>query len=245
MSFQLEVCIDNLESLFYAQQGGATRIELCSSLALGGLTPSLGFMQLAAKYASVPIYAMIRPRQGDFLFSSEDIEVMLADIHAAQHAGLQGVVIGALTPQGQVDCDVIASLTKQAKGMGLTFHRAIDQCCDPFTALDRIMHYGCERVLTSGLQPNALDGVTMIKQMVDYCGDKLNIMAGAGVTPQNVQQLIHSTGVNEVHLSGKTIRPSMMQQSSSTAYMGSAHLDDYQIPITDINIIKAVAAQIK
>ncbi len=121
MTIQLEVCIDNLESLRYAAQGGATRIELCSSLALGGLTPSMGFMHAAAKYATVPVYAMIRPRQGDFLFSSEDVEIMLADIYAAKQAKLQGVVIGVLTPHGLIDSDIVTRLVKQAQGMGSPF----------------------------------------------------------------------------------------------------------------------------
>jgi len=154
MTFQLEVCIDNIESLHLAQQGGATRIELCSSLALGGLTPSFGFMQAAAKYAQVPVYAMIRPRQGDFLFTDQDMEIMLADVHAAKQANLSGVVLGVLTDQGQVDKDQLKALIHQAQGMGVTFHRAIDQCIDPMATLDILMSLGCERVLTSSLMKN-------------------------------------------------------------------------------------------
>lgn len=240
MSIQLEVCIDNLESLHYAQQGGATRIELCSSLALGGLTPSTGFMQLAARQAHIPVYAMIRPRQGDFLFSGGDIEIMLADIHAAHQAGLQGIVIGALTEQSLIDSTTVTSLIKQAKGLGVTFHRAIDQCVDPFAALDTIMTCGCERVLTSGLQATAPEGTAMIKKMVNYCGDRLSIMAGAGVTPDNVQTLVAETGIKEVHLSGKTTRPSKILNHTSSAHMGNAIFDDFQIPVTSIDTIKSV-----
>ncbi|MCG3863175.1 MULTISPECIES: copper homeostasis protein CutC [unclassified Photobacterium] len=245
MSIQLEVCIDNLESLHYAQQGGATRIELCSSLALGGLTPSAGLMQLAAKQATIPVYAMIRPRQGDFLFSSDDVEIMLADIYAAHQAGLQGIVIGALTEQSLIDSTTIASLIKQAKGLGVTFHRAIDQCVDPFAALDTIMSYGCERILTSGLQPTAPEGTAMIKNMVNYCGDRISIMAGAGVTPKNVQALVAETGIKEVHLSGKTTRPSKILNRTSSAHMGNAIFDDFQIPVTNIDTIQAVAQRLK
>ncbi len=245
MTIQLEVCIDNLESLRYAQQGGATRIELCSSLALGGLTPSVGFMHAAAKYATVPVYAMIRPRQGDFLFSSEDVEIMLADIYAAKQAGLQGVVIGVLTSHGLVDSDIVTRLVKQAQGMGVTFHRAIDQCVEPIAALDTIMAAGCERILTSGLQANAYDGIGMINQMHQYCGQRLKIMAGAGVNSHNVREIIARTGINEIHLSGKTTRPSQMITVTKQAHMGNADIDDFEIPITGAANIAAVIAQLQ
>ncbi|ELR65282.1 Cytoplasmic copper homeostasis protein CutC [Photobacterium marinum] len=236
----LEVCIDNIESLHYAQQGGATRIELCSSLALGGLTPSFGFMKQAARTADIPVYAMIRPRQGDFLFNDDDVEIMLADIHAARSASLQGVVVGVLNAQGEVDTDILRSLMKEAQGLGVTFHRAIDQCIDPFTALENIMSAECERVLTSGLQANALSGADTIAEMVQFCGDRLNIMAGAGVTANNVAEIISKTGVKEVHLSGKTTRPSMMINYSKQAYMGNADVDDFSVPVTSAEKVKAV-----
>ncbi|WP_341489115.1 copper homeostasis protein CutC [Photobacterium damselae subsp. damselae] len=244
MTFQLEVCIDNIESLHLAQQGGATRIELCSSLALGGLTPNFGFMQAAAKYAQVPVYAMIRPRQGDFLFTDQDMEIMLADVHAAKQASLSGVVLGVLTDQGQVDKDQLKALIHQAQGMGVTFHRAIDQCIDPMATLDILMSLGCERVLTSGLKANAYDGREMLKEMVTYCSERLSIMAGAGVTADNVGQIISDTGVREIHLSGKTTRPSLMKNYSNQAYMGNADIDDFAIPVTDANKIAAVAKQL-
>ncbi|MGF1691297.1 copper homeostasis protein CutC [Photobacterium kagoshimensis] len=246
MTMQLEVCIDNLESLHYAQQGGATRIELCSSLALGGLTPSAGFMHLAAKHATIPVYAMIRPRQGDFLFSSDDVEIMLADIHAAKHAQLQGIVVGALTANGHVDRDILNALMKQAGTLGVTFHRAIDQCADPFAALDTVMQAGCERVLTSGLAPSAPEGITMIKRMVDHCaGERFSIMPGAGVTADNAASIIKQTGVREIHLSGKSTRPSLMQHIDASAHMGNVNIDDFVIPVTSAEKIQAVVAQIQ
>jgi len=236
----LEVCIDNIESLHYAQQGGATRIELCSSLALGGLTPSFGFMKQAARLSSIPVYAMIRPRQGDFLFSSQDIEIMLEDIHAAKQSSLQGVVVGVLDAQSQVDSDVLRSLIKAARGLGVTFHRAIDQCIDPMAALDSIMAEGCERVLTSGMQATALDGAGMLARMVDYCGNNLSVMAGAGVTANNVDEIVRRGGVQEIHLSGKSTRPSKMIQYVSQAHMGNADMDDFSIPVTSAEKISAV-----
>ncbi|MDO6704664.1 copper homeostasis protein CutC [Photobacterium sp. 1_MG-2023] len=236
----LEVCIDNIESLHAAQQGGATRIELCSSLSLGGLTPSVGFMRQAARLSSVPVYAMIRPRQGDFLFSGEDMEIMLADIHAAKQIGLQGVVIGVLNAAGKVDHNQLAALMQAADGLGVTFHRAIDQCVNVYEALDVVMAAGCERVLSSGLQASVLEGAETLAEMVRYCDNRLSIMAGAGVTADNAADILTQTGVTELHLSGKTTRPSLMEHVAAGAHMGDASVDDFAIPVTSAEKIAAV-----
>lgn len=245
MFYQLEVCIDNIESLTLAQQGGATRIELCAALALGGLTPSHGLMHMAAQTATVPVYAMIRPRQGDFLFSDQEIEIMLGDIHAARQAGLQGVVIGALSADGQVDRDILRSLVNAARGMGITFHRAIDQCIEPMAALETLMAAGCERVLTSGQHASAEAGIGALADMVQFCGDRLSVMAGAGVHAGNVREIVRNTGVKEIHLSGKSTRPSEMVHYAGKAYMGSNAVDDFAIPVTATDKIAAVAQILK
>jgi len=247
MTYQVEVCIDHLESLHQAIAGGATRIELCSSLALGGLTPSFGFMQQAAKLSRVPVYAMIRPRQGDFIFEQQDIDAMLLDIEAAAHAGLQGVVIGVLTPQGNIHLEQAKQLADKAHshGLGITFHRAIDQSQDFHQAIDYAAELGCERILTSGLAANVEQGVDVLKQMVDYAGNRIAIMAGAGLTADNVAHICQSTGVKQVHLSGKSTRPSLMELASDDVKMGSSDVDDYLIPITDSNKIAAVVTALE
>lgn len=240
MNIELEVCVDNIESLHLAIAGGATRIELCSSLALGGLTPSYGFMKQAAQQSSVPVYAMIRPRQGDFLYSEQDIAIMLDDVRSAKRAGLQGIVIGLLTAQGDVDIAHCQQLIAAASGMGVTFHRAIDQCRDHQQALQDIMTLKCERVLTSGLASNAYEGMHILTQMVQQAQGKIAIMAGAGVNINNVKEIVQITGVTEVHLSGKTTRPSLMSLHANTAKMGHDSIDDFAIPVTDKHIIQAV-----
>ena len=207
----VEVCIDNIESLITAQQAGANRIELCSSLSLGGLTPSSGLIKIALKQAQIPIFSMIRPREGDFLYSSSEIEIMLSEIYHAKQMGVQGVVLGVLTKQAQIDQGVLHSLMQEAKGLQVTFHRAIDCCDNAEQAIDNIMQAGCQRVLTSGLAINALDGSNVIKSMVKQSQGKLSIIAASGVNAVNVKQIIAETGVNEVHLSGKTLRDSYME----------------------------------
>ncbi|WP_162062532.1 copper homeostasis protein CutC [Vibrio taketomensis] len=242
MTYQVEVCIDNLESLHYAIEGGANRIELCSSLALGGLTPSFGFMRQAAILSSVPVYAMIRPRQGDFLYSEEDIESMLLDIDAAAQAGLQGVVFGTLTATGDIDIVQAHRLAERAKShnLGITFHRAIDQCADYAAAIEALADLGCERILTSGLAANAELGIEVLTQMVKVADGRLAIMAGAGVNPENAARIAHATGVKQLHLSGKTTRPSHMELVAEQAKMGNQDLDDFIVPITSSDTIAKV-----
>lgn len=247
MITQLEICIDNIESLHNAVSGGATRIELCSSLALGGLTPSYGFMQQAAKLSTVPVYAMIRPRQGDFLYSEEEIEMMRFDIEAAHKAGLNGVVVGVLTLDGDIHMPFATELCKYALslGLGVTFHRAFDQCRNPEQALEDVIHLGCERILTSGLAPTAPQGCNVIGSLVKQAEGRISIMAGAGVNAENVRSLVEQTRVQEVHLSGKCIRQSHMNFIAAQSKMGAADVDDFAIPVTSTQAIASVVAALK
>ncbi len=237
MSIEIEVCIDNAESLRYAINGGATRIELCSSLALGGLTPSYGFVKQALKLSSVPIYPIIRPRQGDFLYTDQELELMLEDIHQFKKLGVQGVVFGCLTSVGEFDQDKNSALFNAASGLQTTFHRAFDHCYDPIATLDSIIDLGINNILTSGQATLAEHGIEMIAKMVQHSQHRTNIMAGAGVNPHNVARIIQQTGVKSIHLSGKTYRNSLMQ-TSSTLTMGDK--EENQLPITHQEIIQQV-----
>jgi len=245
MNIQLEVCIDNIESLSSAISGGANRIELCSSLALGGLTPSAGFIKQAISASSVPVYIMIRPRQGDFLYSSDEVECMLEDIHVAKKAGAQGIVFGVLKANGEIDQDSSQAIMTAAKGMGTTFHRAIDMCCDYQNAIEVVSQLGCERILTSGLDKDAYSGRKTIAEMVKQAAGRFSIMAGAGVNASNVKQIIAETGVHEVHLSGKSVRPSYMKSQNISAKMGNDDTDDLLIPVTSEEKIRQLAMCLK
>ncbi|MEL7117053.1 MAG: copper homeostasis protein CutC [Pseudomonadota bacterium] len=194
----LEVCVDTIEGAHAAAAGGAGRIELCSSLSEGGLTPSAGLMQAAARLP-VPCFAMIRPRSGLFHFNAEDVQIMMADIAAARAAGLAGVVLGVQEPDGALDTAVLSSLVGAASGMGKTLHRVIDVVPDPLAALDVAIDLGFDRVLTSGAAPLAPDGVDMIQAMVSRAGGRLSVMPGCGLDPQTVGTVVKRTGVTEVH----------------------------------------------
>ncbi len=166
MTIIVEVCIDSIQSLSIAQQAGADRIELCASLKLGGLTPSKGTLYQAMQQARVPVYAIIRPREGDFVYTSDEAEVMLRDIAAARQAGCQGVVIGALRPDGALDLTLLDAMLTEARGMGVTFHRAFDHCTEPMAALDALVaRPAVERILTSGGAPHAMQGKAQLKNL--------------------------------------------------------------------------------
>ncbi|OAP41435.1 copper homeostasis protein CutC [Sinorhizobium glycinis] len=196
----LEVCVDDAEGLAAAIEGGADRIELCSALAVGGLTPSAGLMALAA-CAPVPAYAMIRPRPGDFVFHTAELDIMRRDIEAARAAGLAGVVLGASLPDGRLDAPALGELTGHAAGLGLTLHRAFDLVPDFAEAIEIAVDLGFERILTSGGARNAPAAVDTLARLVELAAGRLSIMPGSGVTIDTIGQLLPRLAVTEVHSS--------------------------------------------
>lgn len=196
----LEVCVDTFDGARAAQDGGADRVELCSALSEGGLTPSVGLMRQAATL-SIPVFAMIRPRAGLFHFSDADEAIMLADIQAAKEAGLEGVVLGAQKSDRRLDEARLKRLLAAADGMGSTLHRVIDVVPDPLEALDTAIQLGFDRVLTSGAAADAPDGVAMLRDMVARADGRISVMAGCGLTHQNVAAFMRDTGVAEIHAS--------------------------------------------
>ncbi|GLQ55774.1 copper homeostasis protein CutC [Devosia nitrariae] len=196
----LEICVADVESLDAAIEGGADRIELCSALELGGLTPSPGLMRRAAQ-APIPVYAMIRPRAGDFVFDAREAEIMLADITAAGEAGLAGVVLGASQPDGTLDADLLARLTTVAGDLGTTLHRAFDMAPDLGAALEIAIEIGFERILTSGGAKSAAEGVDSLKHLVVRAGERITVMAGSGVRAANAAALLTHVPLKEVHAS--------------------------------------------
>lgn len=202
----LEVCVADPQSLAAAIAGGGDRIELCSALELGGLTPSAGLMQLAAS-APVPVYAIVRPRSGDFVCDDADLDAMLGDIDAIRAAGLAGVVLGASRPNGELDLRVLARLMQQAEGLGSTLHRAIDLVPDFAEATEAAISLKFERILTSGGVHVALDGVDKIATALAAARGRIKIMAGSGLTPGNVAALLAAVPVDEVHSSCASAGP--------------------------------------
>jgi len=197
---KLEVCVADVQSLDAALEGGAERIELCSALELGGLTPSRGLMEIAAE-SGLPTYVLIRPRPGDFVFDLDDYGAMLCDIDAVHEAGLDGVVLGCSRPDGEIDDHMLARLVGQAEGLGMTLHRAIDLASDLDDALDTAIGLEFERILTSGGAPTAIEGVDRLARMREIAAGRVKIMAGSGLRPDNVLDLLAAVPVDEVHSS--------------------------------------------
>jgi len=197
----LEVCANSVESALAGQAGGAVRIELCDNLAVGGVTPPLEQIQLTRKSVDIQLYVIIRPRGGDFVYDNVEFETMKRDVQLCGEEGCDGVVIGILTPNGDIDTRRCAELIQIARkfSMGVTFHRAFDCCRDQFQSLEDIINLGCDRILTSGGKNSALEGAAVIKQLIDRAAGRISIMPGAGITVENISELVRITGLKEFH----------------------------------------------
>ncbi|HEY0198906.1 MAG TPA: copper homeostasis protein CutC [Rhodanobacter sp.] len=217
----LEIAANSVASALAAQAGGAGRVELCSALELSGLTPSSAQIELARERLSIPLYVLIRPRAGDFLYSDLECETMLRDIETCDAAGCDGVVLGVLDADGHIDMRRCRSLISAAGNMGVTFHRAFDLVRDPLSSLSDLIELGCERVLTSGAQACALEGAALIRQLVELSAGRLIVMPGAGVDAGNIRKLRETTGASEFHASAK-------RQHSSGMRWHPAQLADMQ-----------------
>lgn len=199
----LEVAANSVASALAAQAGGAGRVELCGALELGGLTPSQATIAMVRERLRIPLYVLIRPRAGDFLYDDDECEAMRRDIETCVALGCDGVVLGVLDADGDVDMERCYGLIAAAGHLGVTFHRAFDLVRDPRRALGDVIALGCERVLTSGGQASALEGAPLIRELIAQAGDRIAIMPGAGVTAANLASLADATGAREFHASAK------------------------------------------
>ncbi|WP_108472963.1 copper homeostasis protein CutC [Rhodanobacter thiooxydans] len=211
----LEIAANSVASALAAQEGGAGRVELCTALELGGLTPSHAQIALARERLRIPLYVLIRPRAGDFLYSELEGEAMQRDIETCVALGCDGVVLGMLDAEGHVDMSRCRALIAAAGTLGVTFHRAFDLSRDPARALEDIVALGCERVLTSGAQASAVEGTALIRDLVAQAAGRLAVMPGAGVTAQNIAALAAATGAREFHASAKRQLPSAIRHRPS------------------------------
>lgn len=199
----LEICANSVASALAAQEGGASRIELCQQLEAGGVTPSAGQISLARTLLKIGVHVLIRPRAGDFYYSDEEFREMLMDVLYCREIGCDGVVIGMLTADGGVDVARTRQLVEAAGPMLVTFHRAFDRSNDPFQALEDVIQCGCERLLTSGQEERAAEAISLLAELVERAGDRIEIMPGSGVTEENLIQILAGTGARSIHSSAK------------------------------------------
>lgn len=224
--FIIEIAVTDYASAKAAVAGGADRIELCSALSEGGLTPSSGMIQKCRKDFNTALFPIIRPRSGDFLYSYEEFQIIKQDALLCKNLGCDGVVIGFLNTDGTVNKAWTFEIVEAVYPLEITFHRAFDRSRNPFEALEVIIEAGCQRILTSGQQPTAPQGIELIQQLVAQAADRISIMPGSGVRADNIKQLAEKTGAVEFHSSLKTTMESKMQYRQP-AFAASAESYSY------------------
>ncbi|MBF9255133.1 copper homeostasis protein CutC [Pontibacter sp. 172403-2] len=238
-----EICVDSAHAAIAAEQGGAQRVELCDSLIEGGTTPSAGMIALTRAHISIGLHVLIRPRRGDFLYSDLEFDIMKHDIEVAKKLGADGVVLGILKADGNIDTARTGELMTLAYPLSITFHRAFDLTPDPFRALDDLLQLKADRLLTSGQQPTALAGAQLISELVKKANDRIIIMPGAGINEQNVQQLITQTGAGEYHTSARSRTDGDMLFRRNDLFMASATpLSEYEHFAADAAKVSAIRA---
>jgi copper homeostasis protein len=217
---KLEICTDNLISALAAEKSGADRIELCSDINDGGITPSYGMMVSVRNHLTIDIHVLIRPRPGDFLYNDAEIEVMTKDIELCKKAGINGIVMGILNSDGSIDTKMTSMMINLAKPMSVTFHRAFDMCSDPFSGLEEVILTGAERLLTSGQKYSAVEGSALIRKLKEHAGNRIIIMPGGGISDKNILSLINTTKATEYHMTARKSIDSKMKFRKEGVSMG-------------------------
>jgi copper homeostasis protein len=243
MSLIFEVCVDSAEAAVAAQEGGADRVELCSDLLEGGLTPSHGTLAVARQRLRIGIMAMVRPRGGDFCYTDTEFAVMREDLLAAKQLGASGVVFGLLNPDGTVDRPRTAELIALARPLPVTFHRAFDVSRDPFEALDTLIALGIERVLTSGQEPSVLEGLDLIVALVKRAAGRIIVMPGGGITERTAPRIVPVCGASELHFASLEPREGRMAYRNPRVFMGGTlRPPEYAQDVTRPQSVAAVIA---
>lgn len=240
---QIEICVDSPESALAAQVGGADRVELCDNLFEGGTTPSVGAIKTARGLIDIKLHVIIRPRGGDFLYSDIEFETMKLDVEAAKANGVDGVVIGLLTVDGDIEEARTAELVVLAQPMSVTFHRAFDVCRDPHAALETLIDLGISRVLTSGQNQSATDGSTMMAELVKQADGRIGVLACGGIDETNAAAIIKATGATELHFTAFEEIPSQMEFKNESVSMGDDDApSEYTRRVTTAERVRCVIA---
>jgi copper homeostasis protein len=246
MKFNIEICIDNIDSALISQNAGADRVELCANLIEGGTTPGYGTISSVRKNISIGMNVIIRPRGGDFFYNEAEYEIMKKDIDVCGECGADGVVSGILKSDGSIDVERTARLIEFARPMSVTFHRAFDMCREPIRALEDIISTGADRLLTSGQKNKAIDGVESIRNLILQAKGRIIIMPGSGIDASNISQIARWTGASEFHLTGrKVIDSQMIFRNHEIKMGGSSDTHEYSRKITDYDMIRSIIDNLK
>ena len=242
--FLLEICVDSFESARRASENGADRLELCGNLLVGGVTPSPFLIEQVVSRISTPVNVLLRPRFGDFCFTAEEKEVLLKEIEFCAQAKVNGVVIGALTPEGDLDVPFLSQCMAAAGDLEVTLHRCFDVCRDPYEALDTACDLGIQTILTSGLSATASLGIIQLKKLRKAAADRIHLMAGSGVSARNIAMLHREAGICHFHLSAKQSEPGPMRFRREGVPMGLPMASEFDRQYASPAAIRAARAEI-
>lgn len=229
MGYTLECCVDSVESAIAAKKGGADRIELCSALVIGGLSPSQALYRKIREQVDLPIRVLLRPRFGDFCYTDFEHEIIKEEIRSFRKLGADGIVIGTMKPDGTLNVEQMKELIEEAKGMSVTLHRAFDMCKNPFMALEEARKLGINTILTSGQKNTCIDGVELLKELVEKAQGETEILVGGGVDASVLPVLAEKTKAKAYHMSGKISMESEMRYRKQDVSMGIASVSEYEI----------------
>ncbi|MDO6992865.1 copper homeostasis protein CutC [Brachyspira innocens] len=244
-NIKIEICVDSVESCINAEKGGADRLELCGNMFEGGTTPSYGVLELAREKVNIPIYAMVRPRGGDFCYDDTEFEIMKREIKLMKELKIDGIVFGILTKEGRVDKERCSTLLELWGSSKSTFHRAIDVSCDLNKACEDIISLGFERILTSGGEANVMNGIIKLKELVSKYNDKIIIMPGSGINERNIEYIKDALKANEYHMTANKTVNSLMEYRNENVFMGAAlRASEFSIKYTDENKVKNIKSKI-
>jgi len=242
----LEICCGSIDDALQAQAGGAQRIELCSALFLGGLTPSLGTMQYARQQLKLPIIAMVRPRGGGFCYTDAEFATMERDAETMLAEGADGIVFGILREDGTIDLRRTRRLREIAGAKQSVFHRAFDVTPDPFRALDELIGLGVTRILTSGQQDTVPEGADLIRRLIEYAADRIEILPGGGIKPFNLEDVVARTGCTQVHMTAfKTVEDRSTHQHQNVTFGGSLRPPEDRYSMTDAGLVRQIADKLR
>jgi copper homeostasis protein len=239
----IEICVEGIDGLVAAQQGGADRAELCASLLEGGLTPSLGVVRQAMEVATIPFMVIVRPRGGDFLYSELEFQTMLEDVRALRDLGVAGVVVGCLTQDGRIDEHRMNALVEAAEPLSVTCHRAFDMTVDFREAIEALVRCGVHRVLTSGQRDTALEGLDILKATHDAAAGRIKIMVCGELDATNIATVLAGSDADELHFAApRTITSGMAFRNPHVGMGGTGHEREYQLTLTDVDAVRETIA---
>ncbi len=234
----LEACVDSVESALAAARGGASRLELCSNLVIGGTTPSPWLFEEIRKHTDIKIHALIRPRFGDFCYTDSEFSIIRGEVKGFREMGAEGVVIGILKPDGTLNMEQMKILMEEAEGMSVTLHRAFDVCADPFVAMEQAIELGIDTILTSGQKNVCTLGTDLLRELVEKSAGRICIQVGSGVNAQAISQVYPLTKATAYHMSGKVTLDSSMIYRKQGVNMGLPSLSEYEVWRTEESKIR-------